>query len=182
MLLKQKVRKKILLQRKNKYFKTKAIFFKPLIDLIKRKDKKKISLYYPSNYEFDTVELFKILEKKKDLSTSLPIISSKNSIKFIRWKLGEPLKVNRYGFLEPLIKKNDFKPDLIIVPLVAFDHHHNRLGYGKGYYDRFLGKYRKKNKNIITIGLAFSFQKYKKIPVTKFDIKLDYILTEKGIF
>ena len=77
---------------------------------------------------------------------------------------------------------NDFKPDLIIVPLAAFDHHHNRLGYGKGYYDRFLGKYRKKNKNIITIGLAFSFQKYKKIPVSKFDIKLDYILTEKGIF
>jgi len=52
------------------------------------------------------------------------------------------------------------------------------LGYGKGYYDKFL----KKNKNITTIGVAFSFQKYNKITTSKHDVKLNYILTEKGIF
>ena len=77
MLLKQKVRKKFLLQRKNKYFKIKSILFKPLIDLIKRKSKKKISLYYPSNYEFDTIELFKILEKKKIYQLHYPLYLQK---------------------------------------------------------------------------------------------------------
>ena len=56
-----------------------------------------------------------------------------------------------------------------------------RLGYGKGFYDRFLNKFLKKKKNIIKIGIAFSFQKYNKLPISKFDVKLDYILTEKGI-
>ena len=56
------------------------------------------------------------------------------------------------------------------------------MGDGKGYYDRILRQYISKNPNIITIGLAFSFQKYKKIPTSNFDIKLDYVLTEKGIF
>ena len=65
---------------------------------------------------------------------------------------------------------------------VAFDQFHNRLGYGKGYYDKFLLGHTRGKKPPLTIGLAFSFQKYKKIPTTKFDIKLDYILTEKGIF
>ena len=103
-------------------------------------------------------------------------------MKFLKWKLLEPLKVNSYGFLEPTTNTKTVSPNLILVPLVAYDRFRNRLGYGKGYYDRFLGKYLKKHKNILTIGIAFSFQKYKKIPTSKHDVKLDYILTEKGIF
>ena len=56
------------------------------------------------------------------------------------------------------------------------------MGYGKGYYDRFLKKYVKNNKKATIIGLAFSFQKYKKIPTSIHDVKLNYILTEKGLF
>ena len=181
---KEKVRKKFILLRKKKYFSSKPNFFKPLIKLINKKKKKKISLYYPSNYEFDTFELFKMLSLKKSLSTLLPVIYSKGSMKFVKWKLFSPLKVNKYGFLEPITNTNNrtLIPDMMVVPLVAFDQFRNRLGYGKGYYDRFLGKYLKKNRNILTIGLAFSFQKYKKIPTSKFDVKLDHILTEKGIF
>ncbi len=182
MFSKEKVRKKFILIRKNKYFSSKKIFFKPLINLINKKKRKKIALYYPSNYEFDTNKLFELLKFRKNLSTLLPIISSKNSMKFIKWKLSEPLKVNKYGFLEPAIIKKNSNPDLILVPVVAYDKFYNRLGYGKGYYDRFLGKYLKKRRNILTIGLAFSFQKYKKIPSSKHDVKLDYVLTEKGIF
>ena len=103
-------------------------------------------------------------------------------MKFIQWKLLEPLRVNTYGFLEPLVSGKSVNPDLIIVPLLAYDKFYNRLGYGKGYYDKFFTQYLKNRKNILTIGLAFSFQKYKKIPISKSDVKLNYILTEKGIF
>ena len=182
MLSKEKVRKKILLLRKKKYFSVSVSFFKPAIRLIAKKRKKSISLYYPSNYEVDTLKLFRILSSKKNLTTSLPLINSKGGMKFLKWRPSEPLKVNSYGFLEPAENSKNVKPDLIMVPIVAYDNFRNRLGYGKGYYDRFLGKYLKKNKNILTIGVAFSFQKYKKIPTSNLDVKMDYILTEKGIF
>ena len=92
-----------------------------------------------------------------------------------------PCKWTLMVFWNPQSKKKR-SLQTFVVPLLAYDRFHNRLGYGKGYYDRFLKKYAKKNKNILTIGLAFSFQKYKKIPTSKHDVKLDYILTEKGIF
>ena len=76
---------------------------------------------------------------------------------------------------------NNFLPHITLIPLLAFDNNNHRLGYGKGYFDKFLNKYLKKNKHIVTIGVAFSFQKYNKLPVTKNDVKLDYILTNKGI-
>ena len=73
------------------------------------------------------------------------------------------------------------RDSLILVPVLAFDIKKNRLGYGKGFYDRYLNKYLKKYSNIITVGVAFSFQKHHKLPIDKNDVKLDYILTEKGI-
>ena len=62
--------------------------------------------------------------------------------------------------------------------MVAFDANLNRLGYGGGYYDRIIQKLENKKK-ILKIGLAFSFQRVKKVPILKYDKKLDYILTEK---
>jgi len=100
---------------------------------------------------------------------------------FFQWKKNEVLKVNKYGILEPnkLIKN---VPNVMLVPLLAFDKDKYRLGYGKGFYDRYLNKYLKKFKNILTVGVAFSFQKYHKLPVNDIDVKLNYILTEKGIY
>ena len=70
-------------------------------------------------------------------------------------------------------------PDVSVIPLLAFDENNDRLGYGKGYYDNFLNKYLKMNKKILTVGVAFSFQKYNKLPTSSTDVNLDYILTEK---
>ena len=182
MFFKEKVRRKFILIRKKKYFQVKKNYFKPLLQLIIKKKKKNISLYYPSNYEVDTTKLFKALGGTKSFLTSLPVISHNGTMKFVQWKLRDPLRVNNYGFLEPINQKRMISPDLFVVPLLAYDRFRNRLGYGKGYYDRFLKKHRKSNRNFLTIGLAFSFQKYKKIPTSKHDVKLDYILTEKGIF
>ena len=68
--------------------------------------------------------------------------------------------------------------DILLVPLVAFDKYLNRIGYGGGYYDRYLKKLKKEK--ILTIGLAYSFQKVKKIEAEQNDIKLDSIITEKN--
>ena len=152
-------------------------FFFHIIKIIKKKKFKNIAIYYSSNYEVSTLKLFKILNNKTRYSTLLPVLA-KGSMKFTKWNLYEPLKVNNFGFLDPINSKNYLKPDLIIVPLLAYDKFKNRLGYGKGYYDKFLSR----NKKILTIGLAFSFQKFNKITNTKLDVKMNYILTEKGIF
>ena len=100
---------------------------------------------------------------------------------FKSWNYGDPLYVSKFGTLEPLKLKKDITPDLIMVPLVAFDKNMNRIGYGKGYYDRSLQKINKKKKNKISIGVAYSFQKCRNIPTNKHDFKLDYIFTERGI-
>ena len=89
--------------------------------------------------------------------------------------------LNKYGIAEPKKSNKSFKPDVILVPLVAFDQKLNRLGYGAGYYDRALKELSLKKK-ILAIGVGFSFQKCKNIPVKKTDYSLDYVLTEKKIF
>ena len=100
---------------------------------------------------------------------------------FRSWVFKEPLHVNQFGILEPKNSKKTIIPDLIMVPIVAFDNSLNRICYGKGYYDRSLKKISKTKKNAISLGIAYSFQKYQKIPTNKHDFKLDYIFTEKGI-
>ena len=96
---------------------------------------------------------------------------------FYKWSFSDLLKINKYGIPEPETK-NKVYPDVILVPLVAFDKNLNRLGYGGGYYDRLIKKLSKKKK-IIKIGLAFSFQKIDKVPINIYDQKLDYIVTNK---
>jgi len=136
-----------------------------------------LSSYYPSDFEVNTL---KLLEKNfsNKIKIILPVIRGKNSINFYKWKNKEVLKVNKFGMLEPFIQLDQIIPDVMLVPLLSYDKNKNRLGYGKGFYDRYLKRY----DNILTIGIAFSFQKYHKLPVINNDVKLNYILTEKGIF
>ena len=98
---------------------------------------------------------------------------------FYLWDFNEPLSVNKYGIPEPKLKKK-VVPEVLLIPMVAFDTKLNRLGYGGGYYDRFLKKNEKNN--IIKIGLAIECQKVKKLPTNSFDKKMDYILTEKKLY
>ena len=100
---------------------------------------------------------------------------------FKSWVFKQPLYISKFGILEPNKKNKEIVPDLIIVPLVAFDSQLNRIGYGKGYYDRGLQKIKKIKKNAISIGVAYSSQQCKNIPVNKYDFKLDYIFTERKI-
>ena len=183
MLQKNLVRKKYYLSRKKKYYKINKFFFNPLLDLIKskfRNKKIKLALYYPSSFE---VNVLKLLEFNyiSNQNLLLPVVEESNSMNFFRWKKNEVLQVNKFGILEPIKTKKNV-PNIMLVPLLAFDENKYRLGYGKGFYDRYLNKYLKRFKNILTVGVAFSFQKYHKLPINNKDVKLNYIITEKGIY
>ena len=173
---KSEIRKKILKIRKVNNHKNQKIDFKSLLRII-RKSKitgKVIGGYYPYNYEIDAIEILKKLEKF-NYHLSLPKIRKDHQMDFFQWSTRDPLEINKFGIPEPV---SDFikLPNILLVPLVAFDKNRNRIGYGGGFYDRYIKKLKKKKK-ILTIGLAYSFQKVKKIPITKNDIQLDFIVT-----
>mgnify|MGYP001204558381 CR=1 FL=1 len=180
---KNKLRKKYLNLRKKKYQEINNKIFLPLFKLIKLRLKKnlfKIALYYPSNFELNVLKIFQF---KSILAqdTLLPAIEKNNLMEFFPWKKNEVLNINEFGIPEPLKSKAKI-PDVMLIPTLAFDENKFRLGYGKGYYDRYLNKYLKKYKDILTVGVAFSFQKYHKLPINQKDVKLNFILTEKGIY
>ena len=181
---KDRLRKKYFFIRKKKYFEIKSSFFNPLIKLIKKKHKKRtvnLSSYYPASFEVDTLKLFETTFISK-LRIFLPVLKGNHEMHFHEWEKNDVLKINQFGMLEPAILSGHIVPDFMLVPLLAYDNQNNRLGYGGGFYDRYLNKYLKTHNNILTIGIAFSFQKHHKIPVFNNDVKLNYILTEKGIF
>mgnify|MGYP001172279959 FL=1 len=178
-----KLRKKYLILRKKKYHEVDKNFFLPLLKLIRFRQKKKITkiaLYYPSNLELNVL---KILEFNNILRQDilLPVVNKKNHMDFFSWKKNDVLFVNEFGILEPA-KTHIKVPDIMLVPILAFDKNKYRLGYGKGFYDRYLNKYLKQFKNILTVGVAFSFQRHHKLPIKQNDVKLDFIITEKGIY
>tara|TARA_Y100001970_G_scaffold187694_1_gene228333 strand:- start:3193 stop:3732 length:540 start_codon:yes stop_codon:yes gene_type:complete len=179
--LKKKLRKKLLEIRKKKYLEIKTKNFSKILDFIKKNysNVKIVGGYAAINYEYDCLNLLKFLESKNYM-VSLPVIKNNFQMNFYKHSFQDPLKLNKLGIPEPFSAKKKIIPDLIFVPLVGFDTDLNRLGYGGGFYDRYFDK-NLKLKKIIKIGLAFSFQKIKKIPINKFDIKLDRIITEKKI-
>ena len=183
MKTKEQLRKKFLNLRKKNYFQISNNKFKDLIKYLRGKYKINrklfIALYYPSNFEIDILKIIDNLQKSK-ITLLLPKIEDENLLKFIKWKERDVLEANKYGIPEPLKTKKNYLPDIVLVPLLAFDKKKNRLGYGKGFYDRYLFKLKKLNKKAEAIGVAFSFQRYKKLPISKFDFKLNSIFTEKG--
>ena len=177
---KSQIRKKILKIRKKNFNKNFKINSDKSISFLKTNTSnfKNIGGYYPSNYEIDDLEILELLEKKK-FNVSLPIIKKDNQMNFFKWSNSDPLKINKFGIPEP-VSSRIFYPDILLIPLVAFDSNLNRLGYGGGFYDRYIQKI-EKIKKIIKIGLAFSFQRTSSIPINQYDKRLDFIITEKEI-
>ena len=136
---------------------------------------KSIGCYYSIGSEVQTVELIThLLEEKKIVS--LPSIS--NGMMTFR-KIEDLTKLEKGEFDIPEPKDNaqvEEKHDVILVPCVGLDNEGNRIGYGAGFYDKYLEK-----KDLIKIGLSYSKQIVKTIPVSKNDIKMDWIVTEKDV-
>ena len=179
-MIKSNLRDKILKVRKKNFKKSISINPSNIYSFLKNKNyiSKIVGGYYPTNYEIDDLEILNYFYKKGS-TISLPKIKKKSQMEFYEWYKNDLLVINNYGIPEPVIT-NIVYPDILFVPLVAFDEELNRLGYGGGFYDRYIQKI-SKIKKIVKVGLAFSFQKLKNIPTSKHDKKLDIIITEKDI-
>ena len=139
-----------------------------------------IALYYPIKSEISPLKIIKICQNLS-IEICLPVINKNtNELIFSKFEDKKCLTKNKYGIIEPS-KIKQIIPDIIFVPMVGFDKNLNRLGYGKGYYDRVISKLRK-IKNIFVIGLAYDNQLVRSIPIENHDEKMDIILTDKRIY
>ena len=177
---KTSIRKKLLDLRKKNYSKDFLFSAIEICKFLKMKKLKQyiIGGYYPFNYEINILKILEVLEKE-NYTISLPKISKNNEMSFFKWSKNDPLKINKYGIPEPISRKKIY-PNILLIPLVGFDDQLNRLGYGGGYYDRYLSKAKIKNK-LFKIGIGFSFQRVKNLPIDNHDQKLDCVITEKKI-
>lgn len=99
---------------------------------------------------------------------------------FHAWKPGDPLVVGRMSIPEPDAKARERRPDLLLVPLLAFDRLGYRLGYGAGYYDRYLREHRAR-RSVKAVGIAYAGQQVESLPVEEFDEPLDAVVTETQV-
>ena len=146
---------------------------------------REVGLYYPISNEISPLVFIEYF-KDNNITTSLPVVdSNSNSMVFKKWFKKEKLQKSHLGTYEPLRTNETIFPQIIVVPMLMFDRKLNRLGYGAGYYDKSISTLKryfdKKQKNFITIGLAYSEQETKTIPYESHDQRLDFIVTEKEI-
>jgi 5-formyltetrahydrofolate cyclo-ligase len=149
------------------------------------KSVEEVGLYYPIFNEISPLVFIEYF-KDNNITTALPVVdSNSNSMVFKKWFKKEKLQKSHIGTYEPLRTNKTIFPQVIIVPMLMFDRKLNRLGYGAGYYDKSILNlkryFNKKQKNFITIGLAYSEQETRSIPYESHDQKLDFIVTEKEI-
>ncbi len=137
-------------------------------------NKPKIALYYPFGNEIDTTLFFNY--KKFDFY--LPKTDKNFAMNFYSYKTGDELIINKYGIKEPKISEYpNFKFDAIIVPALLADRKFYRLGYGGGYYDRFLKKYPNPSYILIAENLLME-----ELPVDTNDVQCDFIVTENNFY
>lgn len=111
---------------------------------------------------------------------ALPVMQGKGlPLVFRDWKPGDPLAARMWGIREPTDAAPLTLPDVLLVPLLAFDRAGHRLGYGGGFYDRTLAELRSR-KAIRAIGLAFATQEVDEVPHLDYDQRLDWVLTPDG--
>ena len=103
------------------------------------------------------------------------------SLRFRVWHPGDRLLPGPLGILEPSPAAAEIVPDIVLVPLAAFDRTGHRIGYGAGHYDRTLAQLHK-SKGFAAIGLAFAAQEVEAVPALRHDVPLDYVLTESNLF
>jgi 5-formyltetrahydrofolate cyclo-ligase len=112
---------------------------------------------------------------------ALPVIMARDQpLQFRVWAPGSALRRGPLGILEPPLEAGEITPDILLVPLVAFDRAGHRIGFGAGYYDMTINALRAK-KAITAIGVAFATQEIPQVPATERDARLDLVLTEREL-
>jgi 5-formyltetrahydrofolate cyclo-ligase len=136
-----------------------------------------VSGYSPLKSEFNPVPLMRKLADA-GASLALPVTPKRGNPLIMRaWTFGDELASGVWGIREPKPEAPEVFPDIMLVPLAAFDRAGDRVGYGAGYYDMTIARIRAM-KPVMAIGLAFAAQEVGKVPATSFDQRLDLVLTE----
>lgn len=179
---KKELRKIMIEKRDNIHKEEKAVMDKNIIFSLKEKEfyknSKNIFIYLGFGSEIDTMSYIQdfINDGKHIFIPRIDIKTKK--MEAVEITSLDGLKENKYGILEPDNNKEEFYKnnlELIILPGVAFDHSGRRIGYGGGYYDRYLEDI---DKRIIKVALIYDFQLLENVPAEEHDIKADYIITE----
>jgi 5-formyltetrahydrofolate cyclo-ligase len=137
-----------------------------------------VSGFSPIKTEINPIPL---LRKLSDAGAqlALPAIAGRGKPLIMRaWKFGDPLKSGQWGIREPVPEAGEVAPDILVVPLAAFDRAGHRIGYGAGYYDLTINALRAKKK-VVAIGIALAAQEIPRVPATERDARLDLVLTER---
>ena len=140
-----------------------------------------VSGFIPYLSEIDTRPLLTLLAAQ-GLVTSVPVVVRDEwPLEFRTWAPGDPTVAGRWGIPVPPEGTGVVDPDILLVPMLAYDRLGYRLGYGGGFYDRTLEKLRAK-KPVTAIGVAYSAQEVDEVVRGEHDQPLDWVLTEKGPF
>ncbi len=139
-----------------------------------------VSGFMPLKSEINPLPLLrKLAEAGAELA--LPVVAGRGKPLTMRaWQWGEPLAAGVWGIREPKAEAAEVDPDILIVPLLAFDRTGHRIGYGAGYYDMTIARLRGL-KAVTAIGIAFAAQEVPAVPATPHDARLDLMLTEREI-
>jgi len=137
-----------------------------------------VSGFFPLKSEINPMPLMRKLAEA-GAQLALPVIAGRGHPLIMRaWTFGAPLKAGQWGIREPTDEAPEVAPDILIVPLAAFDRSGHRIGYGAGYYDMTIRALRSQ-KPVTAIGIAFAAQEIPRVPATERDERLDLVLTEK---
>jgi 5-formyltetrahydrofolate cyclo-ligase len=139
-----------------------------------------VSGFMPLKSEINPLPLLQKLAEA-GASLALPAIAGRGKPLIMRaWEFGAPLDRGQWGIREPKPDAPEVEPDILLVPLLAFDRAGYRLGYGAGYYDMTIHRLRGL-KPVTAVGIAFAAQEVPKIPTTPRDERLDLVLTEREV-
>jgi 5-formyltetrahydrofolate cyclo-ligase len=138
-----------------------------------------VSGYWPIRSEIDPMPLMRKLASQ-GAQLALPVIIGRDQpLLFRAWTEDAQLLRGPFGIMEPSPQSAVVEPDIVLVPLAAFDRAGHRIGYGAGHYDRTLTQLRQ-SKPVVAIGLGFSVQEIEAVPALAHDVRLDLVLTEDG--
>ena len=139
-----------------------------------------VSGFMPLKTEINPLPLMRKLEAA-GAHLALPAIAGRGKPLIMRaFAFGDELASGQWGIREPKADAPEVVPDILLVPLLAFDRTGHRIGYGAGYYDMTIAKFRSM-KPVIAAGIAFAAQEIEQVPVTARDARLDLVLTERDV-
>ena len=139
-----------------------------------------VSGFMPLNSEINPLPLMRKLAEA-GAKLALPVVAGRGQPLIMRaWAFGEPLVAGVWGIKVPKDDAPAVDPDVLLVPLLAFDRRGDRIGYGAGYYDMTIAALRA-NKPVVAIGIAFAAQEVDVVPTTPRDARLDLVLTEREV-